>query len=210
MILIFGSSIKKQSLDPHSDIDILITFNDNADTYTISKMVDQCLSSMGVLYDYGWYKITQLNEIIESGIDFYPLYDIFNNCELICGDKRLLEKIRYKLSSLDPIKMTYNTLITGLEEYSTLKQAIIRRLRVLFISTLLIDFIKMKKYIPSYEQIMNWAFSPESPLNNDEKRVLHRLMRIIKYREDVPIMVLKDIEEIVFNKVFNKIKNYKK
>jgi len=207
LILIFGSSAKKEGvIIKESDVDILIVFKDNADTYRISNIIDSCLSEIDIIYDYGWYKITQLNDMIKRGEDYYPLYNIFNFSKLICGDEKVLNDIRYKLSLLNPIKAAYNTMILGLDENRILKQAIIRKLRVLLVSSLLIDFIERKRYVPNYEEIIKWALSPASTLNDGEKEILRYMMETIKYRKEISLISLEKIEKFVFKKVLEKKK----
>jgi len=97
-------------------------------------------------------------------------------------------------------------MILGLDENRILKQAIIRKLRVLLVSSLLIDVIERKRYVPNYEEIIRWALSPASTLNDGEKEILRYMMETIKYRKEISLISLEKIEKFVFKKVLEKKK----
>lgn len=198
-MLIFGSR-SDSSHKEGSDTDILIIFKDNVPVDDVLSSLDVCLSERNIVYDCGWYRISDLKSMIEKGEDWFILYNILKSGVMVCGDKKLLSELREQVSRIDAIKAIRETLRSRLRRNIALKHAMARNLRTLLLNVALLDFIRLKGYIPSYSELLCWVLSADSTLNAAEKEILLNTIRIIKARKDVCLSAIEVIEQMVIKR----------
>lgn len=204
-ILIFGSlarnDLKITSSGP-SDVDIFIIFKDNVPVNDVLRHLDTLLSSRKITYDCGWCRISDLEMALKEGEDWFLLYNILNFGVLICGDPRIVNELRNQTLRINPVEAIYKTLQIRLHENITLKHAIIRNFRTLLLNIALLDFLRVRKHIPTYSELLNWALSKESTLNEKEKEALRKIVHMIHSRQrDVNFSTMDSIEQLIIKRV---------